>query len=288
MSTKKIKLNITSKDSDDSLNTPPPPPPLDDDYSSDEDDKDTPIPPPPATPDTPPPSTTPPATPDTPPEILKQLEEQKKMMDNNSNDLDNNDKDTPPEILKQLAEQKKDQIADKKKKEYNQKRDIFMPIMGETNMTLPLKSVGRNLKEKISKNLAIQLEGKCNGDGFVKSDSIKVITYSNGLIVGGNIKYKIIYEAYICNPVEGHVVECSVNNVTKAGIRGTVNVGDDTPLVIFIARDHHYNDATFLSVKEGDNISVRVVGTRYELNDTYIAIIGELVKQKKPRLKFKN
>ena len=279
MSTKKIKLNIVSKDSDaekDSEGDPiPPPPPTDDDSSDNEEEANIPKTP----------SGSPPPTPETPIELLKEMDEKEKMMElDNDNLPESTTPDTPPEILKQLEETK---IA-KKKKEYTKKTEIFMPIIGETNLILPLKSVGKNLKEKISRNLSIKLEGKCNGDGFIKSRSIKVTTYSNGLLTGGDVKYKIIYEAYVCNPVEGHLIECNVNNVTKAGIRASVSDGEDTPLVIFIARDHHYNDSNFLSVKEGDNITVRVVGSRFELNDTYIAIIGELVKQKKPRLKIVN
>jgi len=276
MATKKIKLNINSKESDET-STPPPPPPGDYESSDDEDDEKEVKEYIPKSP-----SGTPPATPETPIELLKEMDEKKEMaMDEPTTP------ETPPEILKQIEEQKKEKAIEKKKREISKKRDIFIPIVGETNITLPLKSVGKNLKEKISKNLAIKLEGKCTGDGFVKSDSLKITTYSNGLLVEGNIKYKVIYEAYVCNPVEGHLVECTVNNVTKAGIRATVSDGEDTPLVIFIARDHHYNDTNFLSVREGDNINVRVIGTRFELNDTYIAIIGELVKQKKPRLKIK-
>lgn len=278
MATKKIKLNIVSKESDkdsegDSI---PPPPPTD--YKSSDEEEDTNIP---KTP-----SATPPQTPETPIELLKEMKEKEKMVEEDDSNLP---KPTtpdipPPEILQQQEEKK---LA-KKKKEYTKKKEIFMPIIGETNLILPLKSVGKNLKEKISKNLSLKLEGKCNGDGFIKSGSLKVTTYSNGLLISGDVKYKIVYEAYVCNPVEGHLIECNVNNVTKAGIRASVVDGEDTPLVIFIARDHHYNDSNFLSVKEGDNITVRVVGSRFELNDTYIAIIGELVKQKKPRLKIVN
>jgi DNA-directed RNA polymerase subunit E'/Rpb7 len=279
MSTKKIKLNIVSKNSDtekDSEGDPiPPPPPTDDESSDDEEEANIPKTP----------SGSPPPTPETPIELLKEMDEKEKMMEEDNGNLpESTTPDTPPEILKQLEETK----ITKKKKEYSKKTEIFMPIIGETNLILPLKSVGKNLKEKISKNLSIKLEGKCNGDGFVKSGSLKVTTYSNGLLTSGDVKYKIVYEAYICNPVEGHLIECNVNNVTKAGIRASVIDGEDTPLVIFIARDHHYNDSNFLSVKEGDNITVRVVGSRFELNDTYIAIIGELVKQKKPRLKIVN
>jgi hypothetical protein len=50
----------------------------------------------------------------------------------------------------------------------------------------------------------------------------------------------------------------------------------DSPLNIFIARDHHYNVAYFSELKEGDIIMVRVIGQRFELNDPFVSIICEL------------
>ena len=38
---------------------------------------------------------------------------------------------------------------------------------------------------------------------------------------------------------------------------------------------------SFAKLNEGDEINVRVIGIRYELNDEYISIIAELVKTKK-------
>ena len=176
-----------------------------------------------------------------------------------------------------------DQELQKRKKH---KKDIFTTMIGEENLVIPVTSIGKRLKENITKNMSIKLEGKCNQNGYIKNGSVRIVNYSNGLIQNGNIKFKIIYEALVCNPVEGHLIECNVKNVTKAGIRAEVSDDNDVPLVLFIARDHHHQDRDFLSVKENDNITVRVIASRYELNDKYIAIIGELVKQKKQRLKF--
>ena len=55
--------------------------------------------------------------------------------------------------------------------------------------------------------------------------------------------------------------------------------------MVFVAKDHHFNSAHFADVKEGDKIIVRVIGQRFELNDKYISIIGELVKEKEPFVK---
>jgi hypothetical protein len=43
-----------------------------------------------------------------------------------------------------------------------------------------------------------------------------------------------------------------------------------------VARDHHQGDKQFNDVAEGTTISVRVIGSRFELNDQYICVIATL------------
>ena len=80
----------------------------------------------------------------------------------------------------------------------------------------------------------------------------------------------------ICCPVEGMLIDCVIKNVTKAGLRAETNE-DSSPVIIFIARDHHYSNELFNSVKEDDEIKIRVIGQRFELNDKNISVLGELV-----------
>jgi hypothetical protein len=47
--------------------------------------------------------------------------------------------------------------------------------------------------------------------------------------------------------------------------------------VIFIARDHHFENELFSKINENDIINVRVLGQRYELNNKFISVIAELV-----------
>jgi hypothetical protein len=94
----------------------------------------------------------------------------------------------------------------------------------------------------------------------------------------------------VCMPVEGMLIECTCKTVTKAGIHA--NVIDDEgnkPVTVFIARDHHYIDDRFQSIKENTRLTVKVIGIRFELNDTSICVIAKLTDvdsvQEKPRLK---
>ena len=50
-----------------------------------------------------------------------------------------------------------------------------------------------------------------------------------------------------------------------------------SPFIAFVARDHHFQIKDFASIKVDDEIMIKVVGIRYELNDKYISIIGEFI-----------
>ena len=107
---------------------------------------------------------------------------------------------------------------------------------------------------------------------------------------GNNVLFDVVFECDVCFPVEGMLITCIAKNITKAGIRAESDVDVPSPIVVFIAKDHHYSVAHFAQVKEGDKITIRVIGQRFELNDKYISIIGELIKEKdytqfKPQIK---
>ena len=148
---------------------------------------------------------------------------------------------------------------------------------------LPFTSIGENIKENIEEFLRLQIEGKCIDEGYIRPNSIKIVSYSAGVIIGNNVIFNILFECLVCRPVEGMRFRALVKNVTKAGIRAEINE-TKSPVVVFIARDHHYKSKEFALLKEGDDVNVRVIGIRYELNDEYISIIGELVAKKKIKI----
>ena len=81
----------------------------------------------------------------------------------------------------------------------------------------------------------------------------------------------------ICLPVQNMVIDCFVESITKAGVKGIVTKTEKNPIVIFIARDHHYNVSSFGTIKENDKIKVKVIGQRFELHDDFITVIAELI-----------
>jgi len=170
-------------------------------------------------------------------------------------------------------------VKQKIKRKETKITSIYSRCLITRNIVLPITAIGKNIKEVIEENIKSNFEGKCLVEGFIKPNSVKIITYSSGIIYrGSSVSFEVIFECEVCFPVEGMLVSCVAKNITKAGIRAESSTDVPTPVVVFIAKDHHYNVAHFNDVKEGDKINVRVIGQRFELNDKYVSIIGELVK----------
>jgi DNA-directed RNA polymerase subunit E'/Rpb7 len=174
---------------------------------------------------------------------------------------------------------------------------IYSRSLITRKIVLPITAIGRNLKETIEESITFNYEGKCVVEGFIKPGSTKIITYSSGVITRGNlISFDVVFECQICFPVEGTIIVCVAKENTKAGIKAESVDEKPSPVIVFISRDHHYSMPYFSEIKEGDKINVRVLGQRFELNDTFISVIGELIKPRtehaqtfnKPKLVFEN
>ena len=156
------------------------------------------------------------------------------------------------------------------------KMSLYIKNIISKKLTVPIKYVGINIKSVLEKILADNFEGKCCIEGYVKRDSVKIITYSCGNITGNVAIFTVVFEFLVCNPPHGMRISCAVKNITNAGILARVDEDIYSPVNIFIARDHHYNIPYFSELKVGDIIMVRVIGQRFELNDTFVSVIAEL------------
>ena len=168
-----------------------------------------------------------------------------------------------------------------KKRKETRFQSVYSRCLITRKIVLPITTIGKSLKENIEENIKANFEGKCVVEGYIKPNSSKIISYSSGIIQrGNNVLFDIVFECDVCFPVEGMLINCVAKNITKAGIRAESDTDVPSPIVVFIAKDHHYSAPHFAEVKEGDKLTVRVIGQRFELNDKYISIIGELVKEK--------
>jgi DNA-directed RNA polymerase subunit E'/Rpb7 len=163
-----------------------------------------------------------------------------------------------------------------KKKEYN---NIFMKSIISQKIVIDFKKINEDLNNLFEIELKKKNEGKCINEGYIKNNSIQILTYSSGELFSDKIVFDVVFECLVANPVEATIIKCVAKSLTKVGIRAEIESEEMTsPLVIFLARDHHYNNELFSKVKENDNLMVKVIGQRYELNDKYISVIAELVE----------
>ena len=188
-------------------------------------------------------------------------------------------------------ESQQPQIAklSKPKNKSRDPRNVYSLSQITKSISLPISAIGKGLYQTIERTIAAMVEGKCIVEGFVKTDSVRVITYSSGLVKADSVLFNVVFECSVCYPVSGMLMNCVANNITKAGIRAESSEETPSPFVLFIARDHYYASDYFNSIEEKEKFTARVIAQRFELNDKYVSIIAELVPQKeyvqrKPRL----
>jgi hypothetical protein len=163
------------------------------------------------------------------------------------------------------------------------------------NIVLPISAIGKSLHQTIEESISVMLSGKCIVEGYVKPGSVKIITYSSGLIRGESVIFDVIVNCEVCYPVANMLLKCVAKNITKAGIRAESADEHPSPFILFIARDHHFDSDLFNSIEENEKFTARVIAQRFELNDKYVSIIAEVVppprvytksRESKPRLEF--
>lgn len=161
-----------------------------------------------------------------------------------------------------------------KKNEYS----VYARNMISMKVHLKMSEVGDSTKLNLERKIVQRTEGKCIPEGYVRPDSVKITTYSSGVIKMNLVEFQVVFECLICNPVEGQTVECTTKSITKAGIHAEVMTDRKfVPMKIFVARDHNYANRMFGDVKEEETIRVRIIGKRFELNDPYIVAIASLM-----------
>lgn len=173
---------------------------------------------------------------------------------------------------------------------------IYMENVLTRKVVVPFKLIGKNIEKILRKLLSNNLEGRCASEGYIKKGSVEIISFSAGVANSSNICFDVSFKCLLCKPVEGMRIRCTVCNITKAGIRAIYDKdhcldksGDgiksfESPITVFVAREHHIKDKSYSDItKEGEDIIIKVIGIRYQLNDDTISILGELCKTKRDK-----
>jgi len=153
---------------------------------------------------------------------------------------------------------------------------IYSKVMLSDKLNINFKNINSDIFNTLEKLIKEKVEGICINEGYVKYNSVNLVSYSSGELYANNVSFDVIYECLVANTVDSMIFDCIVKSITKVGIRAEINE-EVSPFVIFIARDHHFENELFSKINVNDIINVRVLGQRYELNNKFISVIAELV-----------
>ncbi len=163
--------------------------------------------------------------------------------------------------------------------------NLFTKVELTDKIVLQVDNTIHNLDLYILTQLKKKIGNKCIKDGYVIENSINILKRSMGKInssfFDGSVGYNIVYSAKICNPKKGAFITVQYIDHNKMGI---LAVKEGTPLNIVIPTKLHKDKNIFKQInnkiEQNDDIelTIQIIGKRFEKNDTEIFVIGKLIK----------
>ena len=156
---------------------------------------------------------------------------------------------------------------------------IYNERLIEKKVSINFNELTKNVDELLLKKLKMLYENKCNESGFIQKDSIELIKRTNGYISQytdlSNIQFNIIFKCMICNPSPNLIVDCKIIEIIKPGL-----IAELFPLSIIIPTQLHTNKKLFNSLNIGDDITVKIMDSKFKKNENEIQAVGLLVDDK--------
>ena len=153
---------------------------------------------------------------------------------------------------------------------------LYNELLLKENIEVPPYKFNSKMDLFLEESLKDKIEEKCISEGYIKKGSINILKKSLGILKGsrfnGDINYVLLYKALVCNPKVGTIINCNVKLVNnKLGI-----LGNNGPLTIIVGRQFHNNPSLLDNINIGDKIEIKIIDSKYSLNDKEIKIIGKL------------
>lgn len=175
------------------------------------------------------------------------------------------------------------------------KQNIYNTEILNFKVKFKFNEMNKNLHDKFIQYAKKNIMGKCHKEGYVSNSYIRIIDYSSALLDGHYVYFDVQFEFMVCYPYEGMVLNCKVQNITKIGVKGVISDNEEeNPIIVFASRIH--NESVLSNVDEMDEgnsdnedgdmnsiginkiIRIKVIGFRFEINDPYLSLLGEIIK----------
>ena len=154
--------------------------------------------------------------------------------------------------------------------------------------------INKNLENKFIHYAQENIMGKCHKEGYISNNYINIIEYSSAMLNGSYCYFDVQYEFMVCYPYEGMVLNCKIQNITKIGVKAVLSDDEnENPIVIFASRIHNEDILSNADIDENEEenefsindtikinniIKIRVIGYRFEINDPFLSVLAEIIK----------
>jgi hypothetical protein len=144
----------------------------------------------------------------------------------------------------------------------------------EMNLLTSVESINELIEHKLREIH----EEKCNANGYVRPDSIKLLGRSMGVAENGRFTGNFIFDCkFSCQvlfPTVGSKLKVNVIKMNKMGAYAVF----EEAIRILLPRDLHLKNETFDTIKEGDVVEVQIDRSRFQAKDPFIMAVGRLVE----------
>jgi len=160
---------------------------------------------------------------------------------------------------------------------------LFKPVYLDRRVSLSpteLSEAAADIDSFLLNKLKKGLEGQCCTHGYVKPKSAQILARSMGQVEHGRFTGDFIFHCklkLLCLlPHADQIVDARVLKMNKLGAYALViDEGQVREAMrILIPRDLHIGNAEFESITVGQNIQVKLLRSRFQVNDTFIQSVG--------------
>ena len=166
---------------------------------------------------------------------------------------------------------------------------MFSSAVIRYTVKLQAKEVGSNVREVVEDRARSLLEGVCGESGYVRPDSLRMVSVSPGRLgdidMGRSYSFDATFKAEVCNPVRGLRMTAIVRSMNRFGMLCEGGYYDpDNSLVpvieIVVVRNPATipNEVDLSDLQVGDEVGVEVLGRSFELRDSRISAFGRTVR----------
>ena len=160
-------------------------------------------------------------------------------------------------------------------------KELYKTIVKEDYIYLKPTDLNFKIDNIILSKLKRKIEGKCIKEGYIIPDSVIIQSRTLGMInnasFDGMTTYKVTFTCNICNPINGQVIRCKVGNIDKSQVICYIDEEEISPIEIYLFKQHHIGNEEYSSLKNGDIVSVKIGGSKWEFESTQIISIAQLI-----------